>query len=278
MPDLQRLLARIGLDAAPPVDRAGLRTVHRAYLERVPYETLAIHLDEVAPLDLDVLAARVLADGRGGYCFELNGLLAWMLEALGFAVERRPGRVGARGAGGPTNHLGLVVGVPGEPGRWLADAGLGEGWLDPLPLRAGVHADPGGLGWTLERLPDGWWIGQHPWGSLPGVTLGEPRVELRAFSPHHKRLSRHPDSPFRRALVVQRPLEDRVLTLRARTLSARGPEGEERRVLADADDLAATLRREFSITLAGPRLTRLWSRVAAQHEAWAARGSPPAPA
>lgn len=277
MPVLADLLTRIGLDAPPPPDLDGLRRVHRAYLERMPYETLAIHLEEVVPLDLDRLAERVLTGGRGGYCFELNGLLAWLLTELGFAVERREARVGLREADGPTNHLSLVVTVPGERGRWLAEAGLGEGWVDPLALQPGVHATPGRLGWTLQPFEDGWWIGHHPWGSFTGITMSAPEVGLDAFDPHHQRLSCDPSSSFMAALVVQRPLDDRILTLRARTLTVRGPEVDERRLLADHDDLAATLLEVFGIdpaTLGDERLDRLWSKVSAQHEAWRAYRTP----
>ncbi len=137
--DVAAVLGRIGLAAPPPPTADGLLALHRAYVARVPYEDLAIHLGEVGPLTVEHAAARILHGGRGGYCFEVNGVLASLLDALGFAVERREARVGAREADGPTNHLALVVRDTGG-GAWLAEAGYGEGWVDPLPLRAGTHA------------------------------------------------------------------------------------------------------------------------------------------
>jgi N-hydroxyarylamine O-acetyltransferase len=269
--DIDALLRHIGLAARPAADAAGLRAVHRAYLARVPYEDLAIQLDEASPLDADRCAARVLA-GCGGYCFEVNGVLAGLLEGLGFPVERRPSVVGARGSQDPVNHLALVVEASGE--RWIADAGLGEGWLEPLPLRAGRHRQ-GPMHWTVEREPGGgWWIAQHEWGSFAGVNVGADVVGLAAFAPHHERLSSSPESSFVQTLVVQRPLADRVVTLRARTLTARGPAVDERRTIADADDLAAVLTRTFGIdraVLGERRLAELWRRACAQHDAWVAR-------
>ena len=274
MPDVDRLLARIGLDARPAADLDGLRAVHRAYLGRMPYDTLAIHLREFVPLDLDGLQARVLDGGRGGYCFELNGLLGWLLEALGFTVERREARVGARDAHlEATNHLALVVAVPGRDGRWLADAGLGEGWVEPLELVPGVQVGRGRLGWTLERVPGGWWIGHHPWGSFPGIAMADAPVALDAFAPHHERLSCDPGSAFQRALVVQHVDDHAITTLRARTLTRRGPGVGEHRVLAGRDDFAATLQGAFGIdpsALGEERLERLWGRVCDQHAAWLA--------
>src|SRR5512139_1194232 len=141
---LPELLARIGLDAAPAADADGLRRAHRAFVSAVPYENIAVQLGECGPIDPPALARRVVDGRRGGYCFEINTVLALLLEELGFAVERHEAVVHGEG---PTNHMALVVTVDGR--RWLADAGLGEGFVDPLPLREGAHTGPGGLVWTL---------------------------------------------------------------------------------------------------------------------------------
>jgi N-hydroxyarylamine O-acetyltransferase len=265
-----RLLARIGLSAAPPADADGLRTVHRAYLASVPYEDLAVQLGESAPLDPEALAARVLRGGRGGYCFEANTVLLTLLEALGFAVQRRQAIVGPRAShaeGRQTNHMALVVHLDGR--RFLADAGLGEGPLDPMPLRAGRYA-AGPLHWALERAGDGWWFEQHEWGSTPGFWFADAPSDLAAFQPHHQRLSTSPESSFVQTLVVQRPTRDRIVTLRARTLAVDGPCVRRREVLPDAAALGATLHDAFGIDPAvlGPdRLDRLWARAVEQHDA-----------
>src|SRR5829696_9301676 len=163
---LDALLARIGLDRAPAPDADGLRTLHRAYLERVPYEDLAVQLGETGPLDEAALAQRVLQDGRGGYCFELNTLFAALLRGVGFTVTHHQAVVGGDG---PANHMALVVDLDGE--RWLADAGLGEGFLEPLPLREGSY-ERGPFTYTLSREPGGtWWMGQHEWSTFSGFRM-----------------------------------------------------------------------------------------------------------
>jgi N-hydroxyarylamine O-acetyltransferase len=257
------LLRRIGLDAAPAADAEGLRTVHRAYLEQVPYEDLAVQLGETGPLDETVLAERVLS-GLGGYCFELNTVLAALLRGLGFNVSYHQGVVGGEG---PTNHMVLLVDLDGE--RWIADAGLGEGFVDPLPLRAGRHRGPGPLSWTLERESGGtWWMGQHEWGSVSGFRMDAEPSPHAAFEPHHVRLATDPESSFVRTLVIQRPTDDRIVTLRSRTLSEKGPAVHAKRVLEDADEFAAVLRDVFGIALDGARRERAWALAAAQHEAF----------
>lgn len=284
---IDALLAHLGLDAPPRTDRDGLFAVHERFLRMVPYDGLTAQLGEHAQLDPGALVERVVATGRAGYCFEINTVLAALFEGLGFAVERREGVVDAREAfadGAPTNHLVLVVRAGDE--AFVCDAGWGEGFLTPLPLVAGTYAR-GPLTWVVERegSEDGWWIQQHMWGSTPGFRFGDEVVGLEAFARHHERLATAADSSFMQTLVVQKPLEDRVVTLRARTLSEKGPAVDDKRVLGDERAFAAALTDTFNIRLDAGRVARLWDRACAQHEAFAATRSasspasaPPAPA
>jgi N-hydroxyarylamine O-acetyltransferase len=274
-----RLLRRIGLTEAPAADATGLRMVHRAFVSRVPYEDLAVQLGESRPLEPLGLVQRVLHGGRGGYCFEANTVLQTLLEGLGFGVERRQGIVGPRDAharGEPINHMALMVHTP-DAGPFIAEAGLGEGPLDPLPLAVG-RVNAGAFEFSIERAGDGddggdgdgWWVRQHPFGSVPGFRFSDAPATLADFQPHHARLSTSGDSGFVQTLVVQRPFDDRIVTLRARTLSVNGPSGRQRRVLDDAGAFATALHEHFGIDPAalGPeRLRRLWAQAVNQHQA-----------
>jgi N-hydroxyarylamine O-acetyltransferase len=226
-----------------------------------------VQLGESGPLDEAALTARILA-GRGGYCFELNTVLAALLRGAGFAVAYHQAVV--RGEG-PTNHMALVVDLGGE--RWLADAGLGEGFLDPLPLREGRHA-VGPFTYTLTREPAGtWWMGQHAWGSISGFRMAPEPSPLAAFAEHHRRLSTDPASSFVQTLVVQRPRPDRIVSLRARTLTERGPAVDTRRVV-DHAGFAAVLA-DLGLRLDPDRRERLWERAREQHERFTASSGRP---
>ena len=220
-----------------------------------------------APLRSADLLDRVVSGGRGGYCFEVNTVLHDLLAGAGFTVERRVANVG--GAELP-NHMALVVDVDGE--TYLADAGLGEGPLDPVPLVDGATT-PGPLSWTVRR-GDGWRLEQHEWGSVAYFTFGDPRADLDDFQCHHRRLSREPESSFVQTLVVQRPYDDRIVTLRSRTLSVDGPGVRERDVLPDAAAWATALHDEFGVdpaALGEERMARLWMLACRQHEAHVGR-------
>jgi N-hydroxyarylamine O-acetyltransferase len=275
MPDaglIDALLAHLGFDERPAADAEGLRVVHRAFVGRLAYDGLTAQLGEHAELDPERLVERTLATGRGGYCFEINTIMLTLLRALGFEVQRREGIVderAARAGGGAAKPLGGGGAAP-DGRRFVCDAGWGEGPLEPVALREGPQRQ-GAFTWTLERDDDGWWIAQHAWGSTPGFRFGDEAVGLERFAPHHRRLATTPDSSFVQTLVVQRPYADHVVTLRARTLSRKGPDVDQRVVLPDADAFADTLQHVFGIdpdALGAERVARLWANARAQHDAF----------
>jgi N-hydroxyarylamine O-acetyltransferase len=262
---IEALLERIGLAAMPEATAGGLHELHRAYLARLPYEDIAIQLRETGPLDEADLITRVCAEGRGGYCFELNTVLAALLRACGFVVSRHQAVVGGEG---PTNHMALLVHLDAE--RWLADAGLGEGFVEPLPFREGTTRI-GPFAFNLTREDGGsWWVGMHEWTSFRGFRMFEAESSVADFDPHHHRLASDPESSFVKTFVVQSPRPDRIVTVRARTFSAVGPDVDAKRVL-ERQEFAAVLQDEFGLEVAGERLERLWAQAEAQHEAFLAR-------
>ena len=66
----------------------------RAHLLAIPYENLDIHLGRRVTLDPDATFDKLVDDRRGGWCFEMNGLLGRVLETLGFEVRYLSGAVG----------------------------------------------------------------------------------------------------------------------------------------------------------------------------------------
>lgn len=140
---LERL--RLWSGAPPPPTISTLRQIQRAHLEHVPFENLEQHrAGGRVSLALEDLVEKVIRRRRGGFCFELNGLLAELLEALGFFVRRVPAVVfaGAAGWRGVPTHIFLLVAEPpngapaGEDSErlWFADVSFGEPPLEPLRL------------------------------------------------------------------------------------------------------------------------------------------------
>ena len=287
-------LSRLGLDAAPPASLEGLRAVHRAHVSRIPYDNLSIMLGRPDPVGPDACVARVVGGGRLGYCFQQNAALEWLLTRLGFSVSRRHGHVWGRPENQldpELNHLVLVVsGLPTDDnpgGHWWPDAGLGEGFAEPLPLVRGDHDVDGwsfgigaGYGAQAAGRPTGpaAWTYRH----LPGGVIGGVVVTSRDHGPDevaaaHRRLSTAEGSPFRRVLVAQRVDGPRLLALRGCVLQEMTPGSRRQRDLTSYDEWGAALADELLVPLddvADDDLRSLWDRTLVTHAAWDAAGRP----
>jgi N-hydroxyarylamine O-acetyltransferase len=86
--DLDAYLARVGY-AGPRVPTLPVsRELTAAHAQAIPFENLDVLLGRRIDLAIDAVFAKLVRQGRGGYCFEQNGLLLQALTALGY--EARP--------------------------------------------------------------------------------------------------------------------------------------------------------------------------------------------
>jgi N-hydroxyarylamine O-acetyltransferase len=193
-------LRRLGLarPAGPTVD--DLRRLQRAHLEAVPFENSSVLRGEPIVLEFRRLLDKVVARGRGGFCFELNGAFAWLLRSLGFEVDLMPGRFWSSHGLGPENeHLALGVSLDGE--RWLVDVGAGYSFLEPLRLAVGpAQQDPAGVFRIVVASDDPASLDVE-WRHRDGVFRPHYRfrdrpVGLDAFQAVCEYLRTSPDSPF----------------------------------------------------------------------------------
>ncbi len=262
---LERYLARIGLDASLPPTIDSLYRLQRAHALSVPFENLDVQLG--VPLDTDVRAAydKIVERGRGGWCYEQNGLFGWALDALGFSVTRVAAAVmrHERGSVADANHLCLLVSMADERETiYLADVGFGGSLVEPLPLEEGSRRQPP-YDVGLTRIDDGWRFVENDGGgefSFDFVAKAGSEAELSARC---RFLQTSPDSSFVRSLVAQRRFADSHLTLRGRVLTRVSDDAVKRCTLESADDLVTTLYENFGLDV--PGAADLWPRVLARH-------------
>jgi N-hydroxyarylamine O-acetyltransferase len=220
---LRAYLSWIGFVGEPRPDLPTLRQMHRRHVETVRFENLDIQLGRPVSRDPNAAYAKIVERGRGGWCFESNGLFASMLEAVGFRVRRLAGAVMREKAGDAMigNHLVLLV----EMDRlYLADAG-GTGLFEPVPLEDGPIRQ-GFRRLRLERLADGWWrFHNHPGATPPSFDLSPEVADEALLDGGCEWLQSDPASPFVIHAIAQRNYPDRAETLVGRafvTLSAEG--------------------------------------------------------
>jgi arylamine N-acetyltransferase len=242
-----------------PVDPT-LETLHAlvaGHGRTIPFE----NLDPLLGVPVDDLSAPVLTDKlvdrrRGGYCYEHNGLMGYVLEALGYGVEHLAGRVvwmSAPDAPLPAmTHNVLSVTVPGEEGRFLVDVGFGGQTLtSPIRLVAGpvqqtrhepyqiVAADDEQL--ILQAQVRGEWQPLYTFGTRP-----QPRIDLEVGSWY---VSTHPASVFVVGLSAALVTDDARYNLRGRNLAIHRADGSEKIRLESATEVLDQLAERFGIDL-----------------------------
>jgi N-hydroxyarylamine O-acetyltransferase len=247
--DLGAYLARVGYEGELGSTLETLRGLHFAQATRIPFENLDILLGRPIALDLDSLQKKLVAGGRGGYCFEHNSLLAAVLESLGFAVTRLAARVRIGAAAvRPRTHMLLAVEVDAEP--WLADVGFGGGGLlHPIRLRPGEVARQFGRSYRLENDGDALVLQSlrgEGWLDLYAFTM-EPQYSVDYEVANHY-TSTHPHSPFTRTVIAQRTGPEGSRILRNRTLTEERP-GQEptTTTLPDDEALLEALSEHFGL-------------------------------
>lgn len=245
---LTAYLDRIAAERPAALDAVALGALHRAHLLAVPFENLSIHLAEPISLAEGDLLGKIVTRRRGGFCYELNGAFALLLEALGAEVTRVAARVFSGGRPGPPfDHLALVVHLPGVSGSWLADVGFGSHSVCPLRFDSRVgQQDPAGR-FSLADTPD---------GDVDVLREGEPqyRIEQRPrvladFVPTCWWQQTSPQSHFTRSTVCSRLTGDGRISLSGRTLIRTSGGTRTEQPLGTDDAVLAAYREHFGIAL-----------------------------
>jgi len=216
-------------------------------------------------LELHDHLAKLVGSRRGGWCYEMNGVMGWALEQIGFRVMRLAGAV-ARSTLGDRQigtHLALCVQLD-RP--YLADVGFGDGLIEPVPIIEGiVHQDD--FEYRFEQLEGGWWrFHNQPHGGAPNFDF---RLEL---APHERLAERctwlqsSAESGFVQNVVCQRYVDRELRILRGRVLK-RIRQG---RVETQMIDTRAAYERVLADAFAiEARIDeRLWERITARHALW----------
>ena len=133
----------------------------------VPFENLDIGRGRSIRLTEAALWEKIVVQKRGGFCYELNGLFARLLKQLGFDVTYLNARVYNRQGqlGIDFDHLALLVQIPGQTGRWLADVGFGDSFNDPLDFEESGDQAQGLRAYRLERVQNGFVTWQRNYDS-----------------------------------------------------------------------------------------------------------------
>ena len=149
-----RYLVRIGVEPGhlEPNEEV-LRFLQRKHLLAVPFENLDIHWKRPIAVDVDRFYEKIVENGRGGFCYELNGLFNELLRSLGFQTRLISARVFNGSEHGPEyDHAAIIVTIGDD--EYLADVGFGDFASEPLRFSLGVdQQDSAGI-FIIRRFDD----------------------------------------------------------------------------------------------------------------------------
>lgn len=241
--DLPAYLGRIGYRGSLAPDLDALKGLLAAHMNAIPFENFDVLFGRPIRLDLASLQEKIVAGGRGGYCFEQGALFLAALRALGFDAWPRTARVVLvfKPDAAPRGHMHLMVRTP--EGVFVADPGLG-GFscrapipLDGTPVRDGDETyaiETDGRRRVLrvetsERRFDAWIAGFDDDNWID-------------FEVANHWFSTHPDSPMADRAMLRAMVPGGRLTVMNRDVTIRADGVTTRTELADRASLRRLVR------------------------------------
>lgn len=245
--DVTGYLKWIGFGHTVHHDRATLAELQQLHLTAVPFENLDIVDGHSVTVDAPINVDKIVAQGRGGWCFELNGAFALLLEALGFRVLRLGAAVLLNGPTRVIDHLALEVQLD-RP--YLVDVGFGDSFTNPIDLNVAGPQDGGNGTYELIGSPQGTTLTRHDATGVPEAQYRFKRVAhtMDQFNPASDSMQADPDKhwrtkPFATRLLDQGP--DRVTLTTDRLKVVR--DGVTTETAISADEWDSTLHAWFGI-------------------------------
>ena len=261
-------LQRLGFDMPPAPTLETLRQLQLRHTGVFAFENLTTLSGEPVLIDLPSVERKVLHEGRGGYCYELNNLYLALLQELGFEARGISGRVvmgQPEGAWTARTHRLSLVTLGGV--RYITDVGFG-GMVPTAPLLLDSPAE--------QLTPhEPYRIEQHVDGYTLRAKVGDEWRAMYIFDLQRQEdvdyavgnwyVSTFPESSFAKQLMVARTGEGwrRTLNNGSFAIHRLGQESERRQV-TDVQELVAVLESEFGIRVPGhPTLMRTLERLIA---------------
>ena len=268
---LRRYFDRIGYRGHARPTASTLASLLRLHACSVPFENIDVQLGRPLTIGVEDAYEKIVERGRGGWCYEQNGLLGWALAETGFEVMRVAGAVlrAERGDAALNNHLCLLVREPGarQP-VYLADAGFGGCMIAPIELAEGAHRQAPYL-IRLQFVEGGRWrlLEESADGASNYEFAAKPADEA-ALAAKSRQLQTDPRSRFVQNLFVQKRLPDAHFCLRGRVLATTTDTGKQSGLLESAEELAAAVSDLCGLDV--PGIADLWPAIVARHAEWSA--------
>ncbi len=247
--DLEQFLQRIDYHGSREPTLETLAALQRQFLYRVPFENLDIHLDRPITLSPDNFYEKIVENGRGGFCYECNGLFNALLTELGFETALH-GATMLLDSSWPLELGHMVLSVQLDR-RYLVDVGNGQSCREPLCIDGDDGAASEGLEYRIHIGADGpvlYYRGRDTeWRPRFHFTT-EPR-RLEDFTEACRIQQTSPRSRFTRHRLASLATPDGRITLLDGELTTVNGDHHELVQMRSADAYGRALADHFGIEL-----------------------------
>ncbi|NOQ75563.1 MAG: acetyltransferase [Crocinitomix sp.] len=193
-----------------------LLQLQKAHLLSIPFENLDIHYGNKIDLDVAKIYAKVVEKGRGGFCYELNGLFFFLLKTIGFDAKIVSANVynnDKKEFGKAFDHLTIIVKL--NDIEYLVDVGFGEFTFFPLKLELNTIQTDSRGDFMIEMFEKGVY-------QVLKLSEGKKIIQyiftiqekvMNQFTEMCQYHQTSPDSHFTHQKLISRPTENGRITL-----------------------------------------------------------------
>lgn len=180
-----------------------VRKMMLCQLFTVPFENLDVQAGKIVSMNPDDIVEKIVYGNRGGYCYEVNGLFAMALQAMGIRTIFAAARPMFYPMRRPKTHMVLVATIGGED--YLMDLGFGShGLREPICLnQLDCEVQQGPDTYKLTKINDREYLllakVNDVWANQ--FSFEPQHQEWIDFAPVNYLNSTHPE-----AIFVQKPL------------------------------------------------------------------------
>ena len=210
--NLTDYLSRIGYEGEVRNDIATLTQLMQRQLRTIPFENTEVQAGRIPSLVPEDIVEKVVVNGRGGYCYEINGVFAMALTAIGFEWYFAGARPMFYPMRRPKTHMVVIVKCEGR--EYLCDTGFGGYALRaPIEIVVGETVQDGDR-FRMEYLDREYVLSsqvQGEWQRQYGFAL-QPQ-EWIEFSLANYFNATHPDTIFtqKKLAIMQTPYGRKIL-------------------------------------------------------------------
>ncbi|PAD34184.1 arylamine N-acetyltransferase family protein [Terribacillus saccharophilus] len=216
---------RINMDGEVTFETLPMLLQH--FAQAIPFENLRIINNNKSLLSKEGLQKKILIRKEGGVCYELNTLLYYYLEEIGFDVTLVSACIYDQKSNdwSTTGNTHVTILLKQNEEQYIVDAGFGANIpLTPLPLTGEVmttanghfRIKPTGDGYTLdlklEGRDDDWRVGYY-------FSEDNRITDMTELEQMQQIIETHPASPFNKSPFLTRRTTDGHVVLTPASLT-----------------------------------------------------------